>query len=114
METPYNSQPLLRTSFYVKKKFMVILSVVGVAVRKRGEKRGEEVERQGEREEGRKKKGGVKDTCSCRDLEFNSQHPHGRSELLVTAVSGDLMPSSGLCGHYRHVVHTHTCKHSCT
>ena len=28
----------------------------------------------------------------------------------VTPVSGDLTPSSDLCGHYMHMVHKHTCE----
>lgn len=31
--------------------------------------------------------------------EFGSQHPHGRSQLSVTPVSGYLIQSSGFYGH---------------
>lgn len=37
--------------------------------------------------------------CSCRELRFKSQHPHGISQSPVTLVTGNLIPSSGLCGH---------------
>jgi hypothetical protein len=32
---------------------------------------------------------------------FYSQHLHGSSQLSVTPIPGDLMPSIGLCGHGR-------------
>ena len=42
---------------------------------------------------------------------LDSQHPHGSSQLSVTPVSGDLMPSSVLLGDQAlHMVHRHTCK----
>lgn len=36
---------------------------------------------------------------SSRAPGFNSQYPRGSSQLSVTPVSGDLMPSSRLCGY---------------
>jgi hypothetical protein len=36
--------------------------------------------------------------CSCRGPQFNSQNPDDSSQVFVTPVLGDLMPSSGLCG----------------
>ena len=54
--------------------------------------------------------------CSSRGPRFNSQHPHGSSQVSVTPVPGDLIPSSGLHGHqahtwctYIHVDRTHIC-----
>ena len=44
---------------------------------------------------------------------FNSQHPHINSQLSMTPVPGDLMPSSGLCRHCMHVVYRHTCWQIC-
>lgn len=41
--------------------------------------------------------------CSCRDSGFNSHQPHGGLQLSITAVLGDLMPSSGLHGHLAHI-----------
>jgi hypothetical protein len=40
----------------------------------------------------------VKSTaCSCKELGFGSQKPHGGSQLPLTPDPGSLMPSSGLC-----------------
>lgn len=33
---------------------------------------------------------------------FDSQHPHGDSQVSVTLVSGDPMPSPDSCGHQAH------------
>ena len=42
----------------------------------------------------------VKSTdCSSRGPRFDSQHPYGSSQPWETPVLGDLMSSSGLCGH---------------
>jgi hypothetical protein len=43
----------------------------------------------------------VKSTvCSSRGPRFNFQHPYGsNSQAPATPVSGDLKPSSGLCGY---------------
>jgi hypothetical protein len=38
-----------------------------------------------------------------------SQHPHGSSQLSITPVLRDPMPSSSLCTHCTRVVHRHTC-----
>ena len=55
---------------------------------------------------GRKEKGGWKDgsvfkciCCSSIGPRFNSQHLHDNSELSITPIPGDLMPSSGFLGH---------------
>jgi hypothetical protein len=37
--------------------------------------------------------------CSCRGPRLGSQHPHGSPQLSLTPVPGDMMPSTGLCGH---------------
>lgn len=41
---------------------------------------------------------------------FNPLHPHDRSNLSVTTVSMDPVPSSGFHGHYMPMVHRHTGK----
>lgn len=43
--------------------------------------------------------------CSSRSPMFNSQHPHCRSQLSVTTVSGGPTPSSGLHKHQAIMVH---------
>jgi hypothetical protein len=44
-------------------------------------------------------------------LEFDSQHPHGRCELLVTPLSGNpILTSVCTCGH---VMHINSCQHTC-
>ena len=57
--------------------------------------------------------------CSCKEPRFNSQHPHGGSQPSITPAPGDLMLSSGLCGHCMHmylsiytVTYTHTHTHT--
>jgi hypothetical protein len=35
-------------------------------------------------------------------VKFSSQHPYNGSQLLVTPVPGDLVSSSGICGHQAH------------
>jgi hypothetical protein len=50
--------------------------------------------------------------CSCRGPGFGSQYPHGNSQLSVTSIPSDLMPSSGLQGHYTQMVHMLMCKKS--
>jgi hypothetical protein len=48
---------------------------------------------------------------------FDSEHPHGSSQLSETLPSGDLITSFGLCGHYIHMVHRNIHKqdkHPCT
>lgn len=40
--------------------------------------------------------------------ELESQHPHPL--LSVAQVLGDLVPSSCLCAHCMHMVHSHTCR----
>ena len=42
--------------------------------------------------------------CSYRGPRFSSQHSHDSSQPSVTLVPGDQIPSSGLHGHYMHVV----------
>lgn len=37
--------------------------------------------------------------CSYRGLRFNSQHPHSASQLSITLIQGDLMPSSDFQEH---------------
>lgn len=49
----------------------------------------------------------VKSTvCSSKGPVFDSQQPHGIERLSVTPVSGDLMPSAGLCGYCMHMMCT--------
>lgn len=43
-------------------------------------------------------------------LDFNSQHPYGRSKACVIPVPGHLAPSSGLNGHCKPVLHIHAGK----
>ena len=50
----------------------------------------------------------VERTSSHRTFRFNSQHPHGGSQLSVTPVPENPMPSSDPHRHQIHVVHTHT------
>jgi hypothetical protein len=52
----------------------------------------------------------IKKTCySFRGLRFSSQHPYGGSQLSMTPVPWDLMPSSGFHGRCMPVVHR--CSH---
>lgn len=46
--------------------------------------------------------------CSSRGLWLDSQHPHDASKASLTPVSGDLMLSSGLQGHFTHSAQTYT------
>lgn len=46
--------------------------------------------------------------CPFRGSEFNSQHPHGRSQQVLTPVQGN----TGLHGHCMHVVHKHSNIHT--
>lgn len=47
--------------------------------------------------------------CLCRRLGLGSQHPHGRSELLLTPVPGNPILSSDICELlYTHDTHTYT------
>ena len=39
---------------------------------------------------------GWRDGCSSGGPRFNSQHPHGSSQLTISLIPGDTMPSSGL------------------
>jgi hypothetical protein len=50
--------------------------------------------------------------CSSREPGFNPLDLRGGSQLSVTIVPGDLMPSSGLCGYQAHMWYTgiHTCR----
>lgn len=41
---------------------------------------------------------------------FNSQHSHGCSQLSLTPLPGDLVPSSGSQAYCTHIMSTHTCK----
>ena len=47
--------------------------------------------------------------CSCKGLGFNSQHPHGGSQLSVT-----LVPVGPSCGLKEHCTHVMQYKYSCT
>ena len=61
--------------------------------------------------EGWRNGSGFKSTgCSCRGPGFDSQHPHGSSQVCASPVPGDLMPSSGLHRPCRHRVYRHTCR----
>lgn len=46
--------------------------------------------------------------CSCRRPRISSRHPRGKSQLSVTPIAGNEMPSSGLQGQHSHMVHIHT------
>jgi hypothetical protein len=50
--------------------------------------------------------------CSSRGSGFNSQHPHGSSQLVITPDLRELTPSSGLLKVHRHTCrqNTYTCK----
>jgi hypothetical protein len=43
---------------------------------------------------------------------LNFLHQHGYSQLSVTPVLVDLVPSSGLVRHYMHRMYRHTCRHN--
>lgn len=44
--------------------------------------------------------------CSSREPRFDSLHPHRGSQLSVTLVPGNLIPSSELCGHQAGMLYT--------
>ena len=44
------------------------------------------------------------------DLSSGLRTMLGGSQAPVTLAPEDLMPSYGLCGHFMHMVHRHTCK----
>ena len=46
--------------------------------------------------------------CSSRGSRFGS--PKASSQLSVTVLPGDLMPTSGLHGHYMYFINKHTCR----
>lgn len=50
---------------------------------------------------------------SSREPGFNSQHPHGGWQLLLSPVQGDQMFTSGLCGQHAHGwwIYVHTNPH---
>lgn len=48
--------------------------------------------------------------CPFWGPEFDSQTLRGNSQLFVTAVPRNTTSSPGLCRHYTHVVHKHTCR----
>lgn len=48
--------------------------------------------------------------CSCKGPEFDSWYSHGSTESSVISLAEDLMPSSGICMHCTHMVHSHACK----
>ena len=45
-----------------------------------------------------------------REPRFNSQHSHGSSQLSLTPVPGDPVPTFGLLGQQAHVILRHTFK----
>lgn len=45
--------------------------------------------------------------CSCKRPGLSSHHPYGCSQPPVNLVPGDLMPSSGISGHQKHMWYTH-------
>lgn len=51
-----------------------------------------------------------------REHMFSSQHSHGGSQLPITLVSGDPVPSSGLIRYQKHrwYTYTHASKHTHT
>lgn len=48
--------------------------------------------------------------CFSRGPVFGSQDPHGNEQLSRTPVSGNQMPSAGLCGNCMHMVYICTCE----